>query len=86
MFSSYRVILVLSCVGTDREQAARDANNGNVGAWCGLQVGTAAECVGDEVVYAEFAQAGTALTGAAKAHVLPRPGSIPSRRSTSARS
>ena len=33
------------------------------GAWCGLQVTTAAACVGDEVVYAEFAQSGTTVTG-----------------------
>ena len=45
---------------------SNDASSGNVsGAWCGLPVGTAAECVGDEVVYAEFAQAGIAVTGTA---------------------
>jgi hypothetical protein len=33
------------------------------GAWCGMQVATATECVGDEVVYAEFAQSGTTVIG-----------------------
>jgi hypothetical protein len=40
------------------------SSEGNVsGAWCGLQVGTAADCVGDEVIYAELTQTGTAVTG-----------------------
>jgi hypothetical protein len=33
------------------------------GAWCGLEVTDAIACVGDEVVYAELAQVGTAVTG-----------------------
>jgi hypothetical protein len=33
------------------------------GVWCGIQVTTAAECVGDEVIYAELAQSGKRVTG-----------------------
>jgi hypothetical protein len=41
------------------------ADGGDVsGAWCGLPVTTAAACVGNnEPIYAEFAQAGTTVTG-----------------------
>jgi hypothetical protein len=40
------------------------------GAWCGIDVATASACVGDEVVYAELAQTGTAVTGRACEYYL----------------
>jgi hypothetical protein len=33
------------------------------GAWCGVPVQTAADCVGDEVLFVELAQSGNVVTG-----------------------
>jgi hypothetical protein len=59
-----RVALVLTaCLACSDGNGGTQAGGDVSGAWCGLQVATAAECVGDEVVYAEFAQSGTTVTG-----------------------
>ena len=55
------------------------ASGALTGAWCGLQVTTAADCVGNnDAVYAEFAQTGTTVTGQSCEYYLARLSSLTS--------
>jgi hypothetical protein len=51
----------LACSGGNGSASGSGDVNG---AWCGLQVTTAADCVGnDDAIYTEFAQSGSTVTG-----------------------
>jgi hypothetical protein len=57
---SQALLAAAACCGcSDGEGDAVDVS----GAWCGKQVATAAECVGDEVEYLELNQAANVVTG-----------------------
>jgi len=60
-----RLTLTLVAVGLGCSNSpGASTGNGDVsGAWCGIDVATASACVGDSVVYAEFAQSGSLVTG-----------------------
>jgi hypothetical protein len=45
------------------EQEGGSSGASVTGAWCGMQVATAADCLGDQVVYLELQQAGSVVTG-----------------------
>ena len=54
------VAVLLGCSNS----SGTSPGNGDVsGAWCGIDVATASACLGDSVVYAEFTQTGSTVTG-----------------------
>lgn len=55
--------VLTACLACSDGNGGASAGGDVSGAWCGLQITTAAACVGDEVIYAEFAQSGTTVTG-----------------------
>ncbi len=52
------ILLGSGCSGESQSSSSNVS-----GRWCGAAVGTAAECVGDEVEYLELSQAGDTVTG-----------------------
>jgi hypothetical protein len=55
--------LVALLLGCSNPPGSATSNGDVSGAWCGIDVATASACVGDSVVYAEFAQTGSTVTG-----------------------
>jgi hypothetical protein len=64
------ILPLMACLACSDGNGGGSSGGDVSGAWCGLQVTTAAACVGDEVIYAEFAQAGTTVTGQSCEHYL----------------
>jgi hypothetical protein len=61
--TAFAILPLAMCLACS-DGSGGSAGGGDVtGAWCGLDVTTAAACVGNEPIYAEFAQAGTTVTG-----------------------
>jgi hypothetical protein len=58
------ILPAAACLTCSGSNGGASGGSALTGAWCGLQVTTAADCVGNnDAIYAEFTQTGTTVTG-----------------------
>ena len=71
-FVSLTLLATYACSSSDAMLGSADSGSqgdsgstGVSGRWCGKEVSAAEQCTGDEVIYLEVAQSGSAVTGQA---------------------